>query len=166
EIESAGATVQIAGTLVDGHVDLHVDAGAGPDSMATFMGAAPPLWAPVDVHVDLGGTLDVADVEATVKLHGGDAKLRGQVSLDALRLVPTPDRPRLPLATAALRLDALEVRAFAPTAPPIRANADLALVATATTKGTELSIASRGQPLRAVVTDPFEIGRAPWREGV
>lgn len=161
EIETAGSTVQLGATMVAGHLDLHVDGGAGPDAIATLVGGNPPLWAPVHLHADARGTMDVADLDARVDARGGNATVAGQVALGALSLVPTNDRPRLPLATASLKLAALDVRTFVPTAPPLHANADLSLKATSTIEGTEIGFVAKQQPLEAIVDDPFRKPREP-----
>src|SRR5262249_50281726 len=64
-------------------------------------------------------------------------------------------------ATASLKLHALDVRAFAPNAPPIRANGEMALVATSTMRGTEIAVVAREQPLEPIVTDPFAKPKQP-----
>ncbi|MEO7096892.1 MAG: hypothetical protein ABI175_26775, partial [Polyangiales bacterium] len=86
----------------------------------------------------------------------GSARVRGTVNVAGLSQKPDAKTPRIILADATVDLDNIDARAFAPTAPAIRASADMAVHASAVPAGIEISFVAQRQVLDPTIEDPFK----------
>lgn len=142
-LSSAGAHATITATA-DGHTyDAHVEIPTvAPAVVAAITGAPPPAFAPASATFDVHGTMDLVEVHGVANVGSGAAAIDATVDLTAFDENPSKALPRVGLGEARVSLRGIDPASFGGPSMPI--STDFTARATATERGTEVTLAADG----------------------